>query len=74
MKWKGRAKFSSVPFKTSLEITIQSQAVVGLFFLALTVILQLLPFSTRKPVGGKAMGGTGGFWMQPQAQALPQER
>lgn len=35
MKWKGRAKFSSVTFKTSLEITIQSQAastVGGLFF------------------------------------------
>lgn len=35
MKWKGRAKFCSVPFKTSLEITTQSQGastLVGLFF------------------------------------------
>lgn len=35
MKWKGRAKFSSVPFKISLEVTTQSQAastLIGLFF------------------------------------------
>lgn len=34
MKWKGRAKFSSVPFKTPLEVTTQSQAasIVSFFF------------------------------------------